>query len=179
MSPEELDRIFEPYYTTREVGAGCGLGLSVSHGIVEDYNGFIEVDSTLGGGTSFSVCFPCREDVKNVGKQTYIEKETVQAGTGGQVLLVGDEPLLLDINSRRLIQLGFCLVKTESSTKALDLFIEDPNRFDLLITDQTMPGLTGEDLVREVLQNISHLFRSLCVLDIVRILQRKKRVKWG
>lgn len=125
----------------------------MSHGIVEDYNGFIEVDSTLGGGTSFSVCFPCREDVKNVGKQTYIEKETVQAGTGGQVLLVDDEPLLLDINSRRLIQLGFCLVKTESSTKALDLFIEDPNRFDLLISDQTMPGLTGEDLVREVLQH--------------------------
>lgn len=152
MSPEDLERVFEPYYTTREVGAGSGLGLSVTHGIVEDCNGFIEVESEEGKGTSFSVYFPCHEDGENVHKQTPTEIKPVQTRTGGHILLVDDEPLLLDINSRRLRQLGYEVVMTESSKDALDLFIQDPNAFDLLITDQTMPELTGEDLAREVLQ---------------------------
>ena len=152
MSPADLDRIFEPYYTTREVGAGSGLGLSVTHGIVEDFNGFIEVESEVGKGTTFAVYLPCHEDGKNVDKQNPTEKEPVQIGTGGQILLVDDEPLLLDINSRRLMRLGYHVVTTESSRYALDLFVQDPNAFDLLITDQTMPELTGEDLAHEVLQ---------------------------
>ena len=152
MSPADLERIFEPYYTTREVGAGSGLGLSVTHGIVEDFNGFIEVESEVGKGTTFAVYLPCHEDGKNVDKQNPTEKEPVQIGTGGQILLVDDEPLLLDINSRRLMRLGYHVVTTESSRYALDLFVQDPNAFDLLITDQTMPELTGEDLAHEVLQ---------------------------
>ena len=153
MSPEDLERIFEPYYTTREVGAGSGLGLSVTHGIVEECNGFIEVDSTIGEGTSFSVYFPCHEDEENVEKPAPTEMKLVQAGPGETLLLVDDEPLLLDINSRRLQQLGYQIVTTESSKEALELFLQDPTGFDLLITDQTMPELTGEDLAREILKN--------------------------
>jgi len=95
---------------------------------------------------------PCHEDGGNVDKQTLTEKKPVHIGTGGQILLVDDEPLLLDINSRRLMRLDYQVVTTESSSYALDLFIQDPNAFDLLITDQTMPELTGEDFAHEVLQ---------------------------
>ena len=152
MSAVDLERIFEPYYTTRAIGVGSGLGLSVTHGIVEDCNGFIEVESEVGKGTTFFVYLPCHEEGKNLDKKIPTEKKPVQTVTGGHILLVDDEPLLLDINSRRLTQLGYQVVMTESSRHALNLFIQDPNAFDLLITDQTMPELTGEDLAHEVLQ---------------------------
>lgn len=152
ISLEDLERIFEPYYTTREVGAGSGLGLSVTHGIVEDCNGYIEIESTVGTGTTFYIYFPCHEEVVNGDKEVPIEKEPVAIETGGQILLVDDEPLLLDINSRRLRKLGYQVVITESSKDALDWLVHDPNAFDLLITDQTMPELTGADLAHEVLK---------------------------
>ena len=152
MTSDDLERIFEPYYTTRDVGTGSGLGLSVTHGIVEDCNGFIEVESELGKGTTFAVYIPCHDAVGHTKKETPVEKRPVQVETIGKILMVDDEPPLLKINSRRLRNAGYQVVTTESSNEALKILTRDPSAFDLLITDQTMPELTGEDLAREVLK---------------------------
>ncbi|BHH82033.1 hypothetical protein LA52FAK_03220 [Desulforhopalus sp. 52FAK] len=152
MAPEDLERIFEPYYTTREVGSGSGLGLSVTHGIVEDCNGFVEVESEPGEGTAFSVYFPCYGD-ETITHDTAGEglEMPVVGVSGGRILMVDDEPALLKINTRRFEGLGYDVVVAHSGSEALKLIYTDSAGFDLLITDQTMPELTGEELAREVL----------------------------
>ncbi|TKB06921.1 PAS domain S-box protein [Desulforhopalus sp. IMCC35007] len=152
MGDEELGRIFEPYYTTREVGKGSGLGLSVILGIVEECNGFIEVESEQGRGSVFTAYFPCHTEVDS--DQAVVTSVAVksQAEMKHQILLVDDEPLLLEINARRLEYFGCQVTTVSDSRQALELFAKDPGLFDLLITDQTMPGLTGEDLAAEMLR---------------------------
>lgn len=150
--PDDLERIFEPYYTTREVGSGSGLGLSVTHGIVEDCKGTIEIDSEVGKGTTVSVYFPCHEGEVETKRTGDNHKKELGKQSGGRILMVDDEPLLLKINARRLEGYGYSIVTTESGAQALKFIYDDPNGFDLLITDQTMPDLTGQDLAQEVLQ---------------------------
>lgn len=152
IAKENLERVFEPYYTTRDIGSGSGLGLSVIHGIVEDCNGFIEVESEVGKGTTFSVFFPCHGEAGRAETQAAAKEQPTSAENVGKILLVDDEPLILEINSRILEKFGYQFVVTNSSLEALAILTKDPDAFDLLITDQTMPGLTGEDLARQVLK---------------------------
>jgi PAS domain S-box-containing protein len=153
IAPKELDRIFEPYYTTREVGKGSGLGLAVILGIVEECNGFIEVESEQGRGSVFTAYFPCHAEVDSgEAVALSVAPKSTQAEMKHHILLVDDEPLLLEINSRRLEYFGCEVTAVSDSCKALELFAKDPGLFDLLITDQTMPGLTGEDLAVEMLR---------------------------
>jgi CheY-like chemotaxis protein len=153
MAAEELDRIFEPYYTTREVGSGSGLGLAVILGIVEECHGFVEVESEPGHGSVFSAYFPCHADADfEEIVAPPVAPKSQQTEMKHHILLVDDEPLLLEINSRRLEYFGCEVTADSDSRKALELFAEDPSIFDLLITDQTMPGLTGEDLATEMLK---------------------------
>ena len=153
MDQETMDRIFEPYFTTKEVGRGSGLGLAVVHGIVQDCNGFVEVASTVGKGSTFFVYLPATVEAarqpavsghKDGAAATTAERETI--------LVVDDEPLLVKINEKRLKNQGYLVTAVSDSREALKKFRAQPDEFDLLITDQTMPGLTGAELAKAVLE---------------------------
>ncbi|MBU2538550.1 MAG: response regulator [Proteobacteria bacterium] len=142
-----IDKIFDPYFTTKGVGKGTGMGLSISYGIVKSYGGTITVESTVGQGTTFHVYFPVIQEEEQ-------EPEKSQDIPGGKerILFVDDEELLVALGRDMLEHLGYTVTGRDSSIEALETFMNDPNQFDLVITDQTMPGLTGTDLARKILQ---------------------------
>jgi signal transduction histidine kinase/ActR/RegA family two-component response regulator len=147
MESSVLERIFEPYYTTKEPGKGTGLGLSVIHGIVKNHGGFITVESTPGKGSTFHVYLPTLQDV-----DAEIEEAAGAAKSGGseRILLVDDEPQIVDMEKKLLEKLGYRVTGHTSSTEALETFASQPDQFDLVITDMTMPQMTGERLARQV-----------------------------
>jgi len=148
IDPEIKNRIFDPYFTTKEVGKGSGIGLSVVHGIVKNHNGAISVDSKFGKGTTFSILFPVAEE------EAVIETEPVEKlSTGNErILIVDDEESMAEIGRRRLERLGYRVEAKTNSIEALELFRADPDQFDLVITDMTMPHITGDKLVKEILK---------------------------
>ena len=152
MKRDDVDRIFEPFFTTREVGKGTGLGLSVVHGIVRDCRGFIEVDSSVGQGSTFSVYIPVVEETTGQPDASEQENRAAAPPTGQEmILVVDDDPLLVKINRKRLESRGYRVTALSDSREALKKFQEQPASFDLLITDLTMPGLTGDELAQAVL----------------------------
>jgi len=147
MSREVQERIFEPFYTTKEVGKGTGLGLSVIHGIVENHDGALTVDSKLGEGTAFEIFFPCVEDREMI--ETGDSK--LALGQGEQILFVDDEEALVDVATQTLGRLGYNVVGKTDSIEALEAFKAEPDRFDIVITDQTMPNMKGMQLAEELM----------------------------
>jgi len=141
------DRVFEPFFTTKERGGGTGLGLSVVHGIVTDHGGAITVDSTLGFGTEFLVYLP-EVDADGQAAQA-VEVSQSPRGTGW-ILVVDDEMAVMKMSQQFLTQLGYEVVAENDSRQALATFQGGPDGFDLIVTDQTMPGMTGEALIQEV-----------------------------
>ncbi|MGV1100513.1 PAS domain-containing hybrid sensor histidine kinase/response regulator [Thiovibrio sp. JS02] len=140
------ERIFEPFYTTKEKGKGTGLGLSVVHGIVQSHDGKITVESTPGRGCSFHVFFPIVESRASV-----VAPDTSPPVSGrGRVLLVDDEEAVVVMEKEMLESLGYTVTATTSSVELLVLFRERSAEFDLVITDQTMPVLPGTVLVTEL-----------------------------
>ncbi len=147
MSSEVIERIFDPFFSTKKKGEGTGMGLSVVHGIVKSHGGTLVVDSTPGQGTVFEAYFPA------------IESEWVPDNehadlmvTGNEsILFVDDEAFQADIAKQMLSRLGYRLTTCTSSVKALELFTQSPGKFDLVITDMTMPHMTGEVLARELI----------------------------
>ena len=155
-----MDRIFEPYFTTKEVGKGTGLGLAVIQGIVQDCGGHIRVQSTLGKGTTFHVYFPVMQE----GDKTPAHVETnkpLQTGTE-RILIVDDESTIVAQQEAILSHLGYTVTAKTSSEEALAAFKNNPDDFDLLLTDQTMPELTGGNLAREVLSRRPDMPIILC-----------------
>ena len=146
MPPEVVERIFEPFFTTKGVGEGTGMGLAVAHGIVTNHGGAIIVQSTLGVGTTFAVYLPRITEAATSEKQG---DEALPQGQG-RILFVDDEEALAYMAQALLTRLGYEVVIKTSSLAALETFRITPERFDLLITDQTMPALTGEALAREI-----------------------------
>ncbi|UCF82620.1 MAG: PAS domain S-box protein [Desulfobacteraceae bacterium] len=146
MSNEVMERIFDPYFTTKEKGEGTGLGLSVVHGIVKSHGGAIAVYSEAGRGSTFSIYFPAIE------KEVAQEKQTSEIiPTGHQrIFFVDDEPALVDIGKKMLEHLGHKVFTRTSSLEALEAFRNNPDKFDLVITDKTMPQMTGFDLAQEI-----------------------------
>jgi PAS domain S-box-containing protein len=144
-----IDRIFEPYFTTKGPAEGTGMGLSMVHGIVKGHQGHIEVASTKGEGTVFRVYIP---QMPSVHETTFNETTEFIPVGNEQILLVDDEPQLLAMQRQILERLGYDTVALSDSLEALRVFREKPDAFDLLITDQTMPHLTGAELSTEVLK---------------------------
>jgi len=142
-----LERIFDPYFTTKEAAGGTGLGLAVVHGIVKHYGGSIKVQSELGAGTDFQVFLP-KLDVGAIEKVEWLGP--IPKGQE-RILFIDDEAFLVESAEQMLEHLGYDVVLRTSSIKALELFRENPARFDLVITDQTMPNMTGAELAEKIL----------------------------
>ena len=147
--PEVIDRIFEPYFTTKEQGRGTGLGLSVVHGIVKDLMGSILCKSIPGQGTTFDIYLPELESGEEFVKP--LENEPLPVGNE-RILIVDDEPALVDLGKRSIESLGYTVESRTSSIEALELFRNAPDRFDLVITDMTMPGMTGDELAHRIIE---------------------------
>jgi PAS domain S-box-containing protein len=147
MDRATLERAFEPFFTTKEPGVGTGLGLAVVHGIVRSHGGAVLVDSAPGRGTTFRLYFPVLEAAPAV---STADVDEVPRGTGQRVLFVDDEPSLTNLSRRMLERLGYQVLALRSPTEALAAFRADPLAFDLVISDLTMPGLTGQQLTAEL-----------------------------
>jgi len=146
MNEEILERIFEPFFTTKTVDKGTGLGLSVVHGIVRSHKGDIQVQSKPGDGTTFHVFLPT---VKSETKRDHSKSQPVIGGTEN-ILIVDDEKPVAELVKRMLENLGYNAIVYNDGSEALEAFRQQSSRFDLLISDLTMPQLTGLDLADEI-----------------------------
>jgi len=148
MSPNVMKRVFEPFFTTREVGKGTGMGLAIVYGIVKNLQGTITVESELGVGTTFRVLLP-----KVKAEQKEDQPHIAQIPRGNEnILFVDDEEELIEWGQATLERLGYSVTALTDSTEALKSFSSDPSRFDLIITNQAMPGITGLHLSKELLR---------------------------
>ena len=148
IAPEIVERIFDPYFSTREPEQGTGMGLAVVHGIVESTGGSIVVESKLGKGTAIHVFFP-----RIRGKPTPEARVLNPFPSGNErILFVDDEKALVDIGVQLLEHLGYRVVARTSSIEALEVFRNQPEKFDLVVSDQTMPNMTGEMLAKELIR---------------------------
>jgi PAS domain S-box-containing protein len=147
MTAEQMQRIFDPYYTTKDAGEGTGLGLAVVQGIVRAHGGAVKVKSSPAKGSVFDVYLP------EMQKEIITQKEPLQPYLTGHetILFVDDEQALVTMSKQMLELLGYKAVTRSSSLEAYDLFRHDPAGFDLVITDMTMPNMTGETLARKIL----------------------------
>ncbi|MES2959567.1 MAG: PAS domain-containing protein [Pseudomonadota bacterium] len=145
MAPPMIERIFDPFFTTKEVGVGTGLGLSMVHGIVTDLGGGIAVASRVGEGSTFTVYLPAHGVVRAPAADAAAVDDTTR-GEGQTVLLVDDEEQLVRLGEELLAELGYEPVGFVSSTAALEAMRADPARFDAMLSDESMPGLTGREL---------------------------------
>ena len=142
IAPEDLDRIFEPYFSTKEKSRGTGMGLAMVHGIINAQGGTIKVKSELGKGTKFIISLPV---VKNAPTAPIVDLGELKGGSG-KVMLVDDEEQVVQVTGEILKNLGYGVVGKTSPEEALELFSASPHDFDLVLTDLTMPGLTGLEL---------------------------------
>jgi PAS domain S-box-containing protein len=147
MTADTIERIFDPYFTTKEAGEGTGLGLAVVQGIVRSHGGVVTVKSAPEKGSVFEVYLP------EIQKKITAKPDSVKAYRTGQetILFVDDEQTLVTMSKQMLELLGYQAVTRTSSIEAFELFQHDPYRFDLIITDMTMPNMTGEKLAGKVL----------------------------
>jgi CheY-like chemotaxis protein len=158
ISPEIMELIFDPFFTTKGTGEGTGMGLSVVHGIIKSLGGAITVDSELEKGSTFELYIPAIES------EAVLEPESavpLPVGTE-RILFVDDEELLVDLGKQMLERLGYKVVTRTNSLEALELFRANPNEFDLVITDMTMPNLTGDKLAAELLKMKPNIPIILC-----------------
>jgi PAS domain S-box-containing protein len=143
-----IDKIFEPYFTTKKQGKGTGLGLSVVHGIVKDHGGDIRVISDVGKGTVFHVYLPLLEDAKD---SKPVDINSTHPTGNESILVIDDEAPIATMMRMMLEKMGYQVTIRTNSRDALDTFRTNPNNFDLVITDRGMPNMTGEQLVHEFL----------------------------
>jgi PAS domain S-box-containing protein len=147
MDSAVIDRIFEPYFTTKGIGKGSGIGLAVVHGIVKSYGGLIKVESEIGKGSTFRLYFPSTTEQK----QEEEEKETEGIPSGTErILVVDDEDIITNFLKAILERLGYTVTSHTSSIEALEDFRSRPSEIDLVITDQTMPNMSGSELSKEL-----------------------------
>lgn len=149
MDASTLQRIFEPFFTTKPPGEGTGLGLAVVHGIMKSHDGAITVESQPGKGTTFHLYFPV---YGGAASETQLQTGSVPGGQGQRVLFIDDEPPLAFLGRKLLERAGYTVTIQTNSVEALAAFRSNPAAYDLVITDLTMPNLTGADLASELLK---------------------------
>jgi PAS domain S-box-containing protein len=142
-----VERIFDPFFTTKLVGEGTGLGLALVHGIVADLGGAIGLDSTVGAGTRFEVFLPVAGEAP---MDSVAATSVLPMGSGEVVMIVDDEPPLVELAEEVLARIGYEPVGFASGTAALEAFLQEPDRYDAILTDEMMPGLNGMALARKV-----------------------------
>jgi PAS domain S-box-containing protein len=168
MDKETLDNLFEPFFTTKNVGQGTGLGLATVYGIVKQNGGFIHVDSDPGHGATFSIYLP-----RHAGKTEPLRKDDqgTSATRGNEtVLLVEDEPAMLEMTTLILEQLGYNVLKACTPGEAIHIAENHPGNIHLLMTDVVMPEMNGRDLARKILSlypDIKRLFMSGYTADVI------------
>lgn len=154
--PNELkERVFDPFFTTKEVGKGTGMGLSIVHGIIQDSKGWLDLESTEGKGCTIHVYLPLTDSALSVNRNSNVtgkEKDAVIAGQGETILVVDDEIVILNLYKKSLGKLGYNVISAKNGHEALTLFNESPQLFDIVLTDYSMPGMTGIELVHHIRQ---------------------------
>jgi CheY-like chemotaxis protein len=148
---EILGRIFDPFFTTKKQGEGTGMGLSVVHGIIKGCGGVISVESEVGVGTAFHIYLPAAAPALD-GEPPACDEAVTLFTKHINILYVDDEPMIASMAEEMLSFLGFSISSVTDSRAALDIFAANPLQFDIVITDQTMPGLTGLELSRKLLE---------------------------
>jgi signal transduction histidine kinase/CheY-like chemotaxis protein len=148
MTAEVQKRIFDPFFTTKEKGKGTGIGLSLTHDIIKNYRGTLTVQSEPGKGSTFTVYIPMIED------PSFLESKTAESLPTGHehILLVDDEDALADLGKQMIESLGYRVSSRVNSQDALRLFKNQPDAFDLVITDLVMPHMTGDELIKKIHQ---------------------------
>ncbi len=160
MSPDVLKRIFEPFFTTKEVGKGTGLGLASVYGIVRQNRGFINVYSEPGKGTTFRIYFPRREEPGQIVETNMVAPTK---GKGERILVVEDEPMLMEVTREILKAAGYVVVTATRPEEALQIVASDDAGFEMLISDVVLPEMNGRELakrIRDLLPDIRVLFMS-------------------
>lgn len=152
MDASVIEKIFDPYFTTKEKGKGTGLGLSVVYKIVQDHNGEITVNSTIGEGSVFTIYLPLFDEKNEKQKSEFMIKDKKEKTE--HILLVDDEELVALVVKAMITKMGYKVTVYTDSKKALEDFRYNPNKFDLLITDVSMPNMNGDELAQEI-----HLIR--------------------
>ena len=142
-----IERIFDPFFTTKEIGVGTGLGLSLVHGIVTDLGGGIDVQSEVGAGSTFTVYLPWQSCVT---APAPLDEAAAPNGNGETILLVDDEESLVRLGEEMIAELGYEPVGFTSSRTALDTFRAEPQRFSAVLSDESMPEMTGSEMIAEI-----------------------------
>ncbi|MDZ4164142.1 MAG: response regulator [Smithellaceae bacterium] len=150
MTTEVMERIFDPYFTTREVGKGSGLGLSIVRSIVKNHEGAITVASDPSRGTTFDVYFPLAGRIPEEKAAPFLDLEPIPRGRGERILFVDDEEAIVEVARQILAHLGYEITGSTGSLEALELFRLKPEGFDLVVTDLTMPKMSGDRLAADL-----------------------------
>ena len=168
MDKEIFDKIFDPFFTTKGVGEGTGLGLSTVYGIVKQNNGFINVYSEVGKGTTFRIYLPRHEG--EIRRSNVVESQTPLQGRGETVLVVEDDPAVMKVTTRMLKKLGYHVLTAETPSEAKNLAKEHAGTIDLIITDVVMPEMNGRDLashLHTLYPSLKMLFMSGYTADVI------------
>jgi PAS domain S-box-containing protein len=169
IDPKVLDRVFDPFFTTKSPDKGTGMGLAMAHGIVKEHGGLITVESVPNKGSCFKVCLP-----KSAPAPLHIKVAQREIETGSErILVVDDEEPIVRITKKQLEMLGYSVWDTASPEEALRVFQSDPEAFDMVMTDQTMPKMTGDRLAAEMLRIRPNLPIVLCTGYAPKIWQEK------
>ncbi|MCP3901481.1 MAG: response regulator, partial [Desulfobacteraceae bacterium] len=150
MNKELIQKIFDPFFTTKKEGKGTGMGLSVVHGIVTNMKGTIVVDSKPKKGTKFNVYLPVEKHLVE-DEQIISSKTEIQTGSE-HILLVDDEEEILEMEEEMLERLGYQITSLHNSLEALKIFKANPDQFDMVITDMSMPNISGDKLATELIK---------------------------
>jgi CheY-like chemotaxis protein len=171
IDPAIMNRIFDPFFTTKKPGEGTGLGLSVVYGIVKSHGGAITVQSEPGKGSVFNVYFPKVQ----VAVQPEVHDLKDLPRGDERILFIDDEPYLAEMGAMMLETLGYDVVACTNSAEAIESFINHHGRFDLIITDMTMPTMTGDELARKILGTNPEMPIILCTGHSDFINEKKAR----
>lgn len=162
IGPEVLGQIFEPFYTTKVSGVGIGLGLATSYGIVKQYNGTIRVDSTVGVGTTFSVYIPASAE-REISLHDGNSKSSANEGSGERILYVEDDEFVRKVTQLELIDAGYLVTTISGPLEAIDLIRKEGWHYDLLLSDVSMPDMTGVAMVHALREEFTPDIRAMFI----------------